>query len=73
VFLPIADCEHPLLCLPGPGIASQCSRKNKQTNKKPTNQPTNKQKIQQQKTNPKQNIEQISEVSETYRIHKALP
>ena len=20
---PIADCEHPLLCLPGPGIASQ--------------------------------------------------
>jgi hypothetical protein len=23
VFHPIADCEHPLLCLPGPGIASQ--------------------------------------------------
>jgi hypothetical protein len=22
VFHPIADCEHPLLCLPGPGIAS---------------------------------------------------
>jgi hypothetical protein len=23
VFHPIADCEHPLLCLPGTGIASQ--------------------------------------------------
>ena len=23
VFHPIADCEHPLLCLPGPSIASQ--------------------------------------------------
>ena len=23
VIHPIADCEHPLLCLPGPGIASQ--------------------------------------------------
>jgi hypothetical protein len=23
VFYPIADCEHPLLCLPGTGIASQ--------------------------------------------------
>jgi hypothetical protein len=23
VFHPIADCEHPLLYLPGPGIASQ--------------------------------------------------
>jgi hypothetical protein len=23
VFHPIADCQHPLLCLPGPGIASQ--------------------------------------------------
>ena len=23
VFHPIAECEHPLLCLPGPGIASQ--------------------------------------------------
>jgi hypothetical protein len=23
VFDPIADCEHPLLCLPGPGIVSQ--------------------------------------------------
>jgi hypothetical protein len=23
VFHPIADCEHPLLCLPAPGIASQ--------------------------------------------------
>jgi hypothetical protein len=23
VFHPIADCELPLLCLPGPGIASQ--------------------------------------------------
>ena len=23
VFHPIADCEHPLLCQPGPGIASQ--------------------------------------------------
>jgi hypothetical protein len=23
VFYPIANCEHPLLCLPGPGIASQ--------------------------------------------------
>jgi hypothetical protein len=25
VFHPIADCEHPLLCLPGTGIASQDS------------------------------------------------
>jgi hypothetical protein len=23
VFHPIADCEHPLLCLPGSGLASQ--------------------------------------------------
>jgi hypothetical protein len=23
VFHPIVDCEHPFLCLPGPGIASQ--------------------------------------------------
>jgi hypothetical protein len=23
VFHPIADYEHPLMCLPGPGIASQ--------------------------------------------------
>jgi hypothetical protein len=23
VFHPIADCEHPLLCLPGTGLASQ--------------------------------------------------
>jgi hypothetical protein len=23
VFHPMADCEHPLLCLPGPGLASQ--------------------------------------------------
>jgi hypothetical protein len=23
VFHPIADCDHPLLCLPGTGIASQ--------------------------------------------------
>jgi hypothetical protein len=23
VFHPIADCEHPLLCLPGTGIVSQ--------------------------------------------------
>jgi hypothetical protein len=23
VIYPIADCEHPLLCLPGPGIVSQ--------------------------------------------------
>jgi hypothetical protein len=32
VIHPIADCEHPLLCLLGPGIVSQ--KKKKKTNQK---------------------------------------